>query len=133
MRPESRYLPDPNRRSVLIAVVLLPSALPRLVNASGFTFQVQLPCFYFAFPLSLGNAMTVMAAGLTATGMDWLLRGHSALQRQRTIEYWLLPTLTAFIIGMILDLQPSGTLWWVGFTCGAVLLVCVFLAEYIAC
>jgi Protein of unknown function (DUF5656) len=132
MQVKERYLPDTNRVSVLTAIVLLTYALTRLVNAPGFTLTVQLPGFYFAYAITLGNAMTIMAAGLTATGMDWLLRSHTALQGQRTLEFWLLPTLTAFIIGMLLDLQPSSTLWWIGFASGAVILVSVFLAEYIA-
>lgn len=129
---EQRYLPDSNRLGVLAAAVLLTYALTRLVNAPGLILSLQLPGFYFAYPITLGTAMTLMAAGLTASGMDWLLRGHASLQGRRTIEHWLLPTLTAFIIGVVLDILPSGILWWVGFTFGAGLLVAVFLAEYVA-
>ncbi len=75
--------------------------------------------------------MTLMAAGLTATGMDWLLRSHVTLQGKRTLEHWLLPALTAFIIGVLLDLFPSGLVWWSGFVFGAVILVAVCLAEYV--
>ncbi len=135
MQNRERYLPDANRVSVVTAVVLLTYALTRLVNAPGFTLTLQLPGFYFSYPLSMGTAMTLMAAGLTASGMDWLLREHpstQALQSQRTIEHWLLPALTAFIIGVLLDLLPSGSIWWVGFGFSAAILVLVILAEYIA-
>jgi hypothetical protein len=47
--------------------------------------------------------MLVMAAGLTATGMDWLLRSHPSLGKAPTIEYWVLPTLGTFIIGILVD------------------------------
>jgi hypothetical protein len=76
--------------------------------------------------------MTLMAAGLTATGMDWLLRGHTTLKGRRTIEHWLLPMLTAFVIGVVLDILPGGLLWWAGFAFGAAILVAVILAEYVA-
>lgn len=132
MQEQRRYLPDSNRFGVLTASVLLTYALTRLVNAPGLTLSLQLPGFYFAYPVTLGTAMTLMAAGLTATGMDWLLRGHASLQSQRTMEHWLLPTLTAFITGVVLDILPSGAAWWIGFALGAGLLTAVFLAEYVA-
>ncbi|MBI3738006.1 MAG: hypothetical protein HY258_03050 [Chloroflexi bacterium] len=132
MQEQGRYVPDSNRLGVLTAAVLLTYALTRLVNAPGLILSLQLPGFYFTYPITLGTAMTLMAAGLTATGMDWLLRGHASLQGQRTIEHWLLPTLTAFITGVVLDILPSGASWWIGFAFGAGLLVSVFLAEYVA-
>src|SRR5512146_1412823 len=91
MQAQERYLPEANRVGVLAAAVLLTYALTRLVNAPGFTLAIQLPGFYFSYPLTLGTAMTVMAAGLTASGMDWLLRDHPALQGKNTLEHWLLP------------------------------------------
>jgi len=75
--------------------------------------------------------MVVMAAGLTATGMDWLLRSHPSLGRTRTVEHWLLPTLATFIIGIPLTIIPPNNAWWLGFGIGGLLLVLVFLAEYI--
>jgi hypothetical protein len=64
--------------------------------------------------------------------MDWLLRDHPSLGEKRTIEHWLLPTLTTFVIGAPLSSLPIGPLWWIGFAGSGVLLVLVFLAEYIA-
>lgn len=132
MRAQGRYLPDPNRVGVLAAAVLLTYALTRLVNAPALTLAIQLPGFYFAYPLTLGTAMTLMAAGLTASGMDWLLRGHPSLQTRNTLEHWLLPALTAFIIGVLLDSLPPGSVWWAAFAVGGGLLISVFVAEYVA-
>jgi hypothetical protein len=141
MRAERRYLPDPNQLGVVTASVLLTYALTRLVNVPGINISIQLPGFYFAYPLTIGTAMTLMAAGLTASGMDWLLRAHPSFQSlpsskirqsQRTLEHWLLPSLTAYIIGVLLDILPSGQVWWVGFTFGALILISIFVAEYIA-
>ena len=132
MQVQERYLPDANRVGVLAAAVLLTYALTRLVNAPALTLSIQLPGFYFSYPVTLGTAMTLMAAGLTASGMDWLLRGHPSLQSQNTLEHWLLPALTAFIIGVLLDSLPAGRVWWVAFALGSGLLISVFLAEYVA-
>ena len=131
MQQEGRYLPDGNHVGVLTAAVLLAYALTRLINTPGFTLTLQLPGFYFAYPLTLSAAMTVMATGLTATGMNWLLHSHPSLQGN-TIEHWLLPTLTAFIIGASLDVLPFGTLWWIGLAFSAEILVSIFIAEYVS-
>ena len=131
MQQEGRYLPDGNRVGVLTAAVLLAYALTRLINTPGFTLTLQLPGFYFAYPLTLNAAMTVMATGLTATGMNWLLHSHPSLQGN-TIEHWLLPTLTAFIIGVSLNVLPFGTLWWIGLAVSAGTLISIFIAEYVS-
>ena len=128
---ESRYLPDANRVGVLTATVLLAYALSRLVQTPQFTIALQLPGFYFSYPISLSTVMVFLAAGLTATGMDWLLRSHPSLGDKRTIEHWLLPTLSAFIIGIPLTILPPGKAWWIGFGIGSLLLVLIFFAEYI--
>jgi hypothetical protein len=128
---QDRYLPDVNRMGVLSAAVLLAHALTRLVKTPGFTLTLQLPGFYFAYPLTLSTAMTVIATGLTATGMDWLLRGHPAWPGGRSIEHWLLPALTAFIVGLPLSILVSNTLWWIGFTFSGAILIFVFISEYV--
>jgi hypothetical protein len=140
MQAENRYFPDSNRVGVVTASVLLTYALTHLISAPGITISIQLPGFYFAYPLTLSTAMTLMAAGLTASGMDWLLRTHPSMgvlpsskimQSQRTLEHWLLPSLTAFIIGVLLDILPSDSLWWAGFIVGALILIAVFISEYV--
>jgi hypothetical protein len=133
--PDPRHeqlLPDSNQVGVVAAVVLLAYALTHLVNAPAITLAVQLPGFYFTYPLTFGTAMTLMAAGLTASGTDWLLHTHPGLAAKPTVEHWLLPTLMAFIIGALLDILPSGPAWWVGFAVSAAILVSILAAEYVA-
>ncbi len=125
-------LPDANQVGVVAAVVLLSYALTHLVNAPAVTLAVQLPGFYFTYPLTLGTAMTLIAASLTASGMDWLLHSHPSVAGQRTLEHWLLPTLTAFVVGALLNILPAGPAWWVGFAVSAGLIVAVLVAEYVA-
>ena len=131
MSEETRFLPDSNRVGVLLATVLLAYALTSLLQTPEITLEMQLPGFYFAYPLSLNTVIVVLAAGLAATGMDWLLRTHPSLGKARTLEHWLLPTLATFIIGIPLTILPPGTTWWIGFGISAVLLALIFMAEYI--
>ena len=131
MPQDERYWPDGNRVGILTAAVLLAYALTRLVNTPGFTVTLQLPGFYFAYPLTLGTAMVWLATGLTATGMNWLLHGHPS-PHGNNVEHWLLPTLTAFIIGISLNVLPFGSLWWIGLAVSAGILILIFNAEYVS-
>jgi hypothetical protein len=131
MQENRSYLPTADRVGVLIASVLLAFALTRLIQSPRLTLTLSLPGFYFAFPLTLGTFMTLFAAALTAAGMDWLTRGHPALGKKSTREHVMLPTLTTFVIGAPLALLSDSPSWWLGFAFGAVLLMAVFLAEYI--
>jgi hypothetical protein len=131
MQENRSYLPSANRLGILIASVLLAFALTRIIQSPRFTLTITLPGFYFAYPLTLGTAMTILAAALTATGMDWLTRDHPALGQKQNIEHLMLPTLTTFVVGAPLALLSNGTAWWVSLAFSAILLVSVFLAEYI--
>ncbi len=125
-------LPDTNRIGVLTAAVLLAFALTRLLPSSQAVLQLTLGNFFLTLPVSLTTILTLLAAGVTATGMDWLLRGHPGLGSRRTVEHWLLPMLTTFVIGVPLSLLPGGASWWITFAIAGLALVTVFIAEYVA-
>ena len=124
-------LPSADRIGVLVASVLLAFALTRIIQSPSFTITLELPGFYFALPLTLGTFLTILAAALTTAGIDRLIRFHPALGTKTNIEHLMLPTITTFVIGAPLSLLLNGTIWWAGFAFGAILLVSVFLAEYI--
>jgi hypothetical protein len=126
-----RYLPDTDRVGVLTSTVLLAFALTHLIQSPEFNLEVQLPGFFLLIPLNLTTAMSVLTAGLTATGMDWLLHSHPALDNRPTYQWWLLPTLTTFVIGIPLSILPNGVAWWVGFAVAGTFLFLVFVAEYV--
>jgi hypothetical protein len=128
---EQQYLPDADRVGMLTSTVLLALALAHLVQSPEFNLEIQLPGFFFLLPLNLSTAMSVLTAGLTATGMDWLLRGHPSLGGRPTYQWWILPTLTTFVIGVPLSILPSGAAWGVSFLIAGTFLFFVFVAEYI--
>jgi hypothetical protein len=125
-------LPDINRIGVLTAAVLLAFALTRLLPANQTVLRLTVGNFFLTFPFSLTTVMTLLAAGVTAAGMDWLLRGHPSLGSRPTVEHWILPMLTTFVIGVPLSLLPGGPSWWVTFAVAGLALVTVFIAEYVA-
>lgn len=128
---ERSYLPDSDRVGVLTSTVLLAFALTHLLQVPEFNIEIQLPGFFLLIPLNLYTAMSVLTAGLTATGMDWLLQTHPSLNGRPTYQWWLLPTLTTFVIGVPLSILPSGVAWWVAFAVAGTFLFFVFVAEYV--
>ena len=131
MNDQDRFLPDSNRIGLLTSTVLLALVLARLVPSSGFNIEIQFPGFLFTLPLNVTSIMSILTAGLTATGMDWLLRGHPSLNRRVTFQWWLLPTLTTFVISVPLTTLPDNQYWWVGFILSGIFIFFVILAEYI--
>jgi hypothetical protein len=129
---EKRYLPDQARISILTATVLLAFALTRLVSAPPYQLAMPLPGFYISLTFNLNTLIVLLAAGLTAAGMDWLLRTHPSLKKGETREHWLLPTLTTLVIGIALYTLQKTIIWWLGFGLGAAILLVVFFAEFVA-
>jgi len=131
MQETRSYLPNSDRLGILIASVLLTFAITRIVQTPSLTLSLELTGFYFAYPITLSTAMSILAAALAFTGMDSLTRSHPSLGKKTNIEHLLLPTLTTLILGGPLSLLPNGLIWWAGFVFGAFVLVNVYLAEYI--
>jgi len=130
--PEKRYLPDPTRVSILTAAVLLAFALTRLVSTPSYNLNIPLKGLFVSLSFNLNTLIVLLAAGLTAAGVDWLLRTHPSLEKGETREHWLLPTLTVLVIGVSLYTLPPTAIWWLGFGLGAAILLVVFFAEFIA-
>jgi hypothetical protein len=128
---QRRHLPDRERLSMLAATILLAIALARFIRLPGWDLAVQLPGIYLSVVVNVQVVVTFVVAGLTAMGADWLLRDHPVIRRRRTLEHWLLPALTAWVIGLPLFQLPLSPVWWVGFALGGVLLILVLVAEYI--
>jgi hypothetical protein len=118
--------------SILSATILLAYALARFVDLPAHELGVQLPGFYLNIQLNIRTGVTLLVACLTAAGADWLLRDHPALGGRSTLEHWLLPALTAWVIGLPLGQIPFGLAYWIGFSLGAALLMAVLVAEYIS-
>ncbi len=122
-------LPQADRVGILIASILLTYAITQIIRSPQMTLTIELPGFYFAYPLTIGTGMTMLAAALSAAGMRWLMSGIQT--EVSPIEHLILPTLTTFVLGGFLQLLSGAAAWWVGLAFSGILLMGVFLAEYI--
>src|SRR5512135_319256 len=130
--PENRHLPDPTRVSILTACILLAFALTRVISTPNYDLTIPLAGFYVTLALNLDTLIVLLAAGMTATGMNWLLQTHPSLEKGETREHWLLPTLMVLVMGISLYTLPRTAIWWLGFGLGAVILPMVFYSEFVA-
>lgn len=128
---EHRHLPDAEKLSILAALILLAYALARFINVPVNEVEIQLPGVMINFQLNVRTIVAFLVAGITAAGSDWLLRLHPRIEGQRTIEHWILPGVTAWVIGLPIFQLPAGLSWWLWFIIGGSLLILVMVAEYI--
>ena len=126
-----RHLPDFDRISVMTAMILLAYAMARYVNLPSRVLEIYLPGTYLEIEINVNTIVALLVAGLTASGADWSIRRHPALEARRTVQHWVLPGLTAWVLGVTLNALPSSPLWWFIFTVGGGLLLLVLIAEYV--
>jgi hypothetical protein len=132
MLEERQSLPNMDRLSVLSASILLAYAMLPFVRIPERNIIFSLLGAVFVFQVQFSTILAVVSAALAAAGTDWLLRGHPRLGRQATFQHWLLPALTAWVIGMPLNSLVVGLQWWAVFAFGGLLLVLVLISEYVA-
>jgi hypothetical protein len=128
----SQSLPNIDHLSVLAAMIVLAYTLGRFIDLPSWRLSSQLPGLYIEFNISANMLTSVLVACMTAAGANWLMRGHPAVKGKHSLVHAILPALTALVIGIPLGGVPVGLGWWVGLISGAIILVLVLIAEYIA-
>ncbi len=129
---EHSHLPDLGHLSTLMAVILLAYATTSFITLPTQDLSLQLPNFYLEIPLSFSTAISFLTAALAAVGSEWLVRDHPRLYQKSTIPHWFLPALSAWAIGVPLGSLEVSPVWWLMLGVSGLLLVLVFIAEYIA-
>ena len=127
----SRFLPNLDRISVLSATILLAYTLTGLVSIPSRQYSTQLPGFYLEIQIDIQTIVSLLVTALAVSGTDWLLREHPLYHNQRLTQHWLVPALTALVIGIPLYQGALGLYWWLGILLGGSTLILVLVAEYI--
>ncbi len=127
-----RSLPNIDHLSVVAAMIVLAYTLERFIDLPAWQIAQQLPGLYIELNINVSLITSLLVAGMTAAGANWLIGEHPAAQGKRTIVHAILPALTALVIGIPLSSVPVGLGWWLGLIGGAIILILVLMAEYIA-
>lgn len=129
--PQTRNLPDANQLSILVAGILLAYAITPYIKIPEQGFRIPLPGIMFDFNLNFPTLVSFFVAALAALGSDWLMKPRIDIDRSQAYQHWILPALTAWVIGFPLTFLDVGIYWWAVFFLGGLLLVVVLVAEYI--
>lgn len=125
------HLPDPEQMSLVTGIILLAYGMSQYLEVPVRALGVQLPGIYIPIHFQFRTLVFITVAVLAAAGMDWMISNHPDWHRQDRIQHWLLPSLTAWVIGIPLYAIPAGPAWWGVFLFGGVLMVAVIISEYI--
>ena len=126
-----QHMPETNRLSVITATIFLAYALIPFVDIPSQVISLQLPGFLFQLVINFGTIVSILVAILAAAGTDWLIQGHPTAAGTARLPNWLLPALTAWVIGVPLTTLEVSAQWWAVFALGGLLFVLVLLSEYI--
>ena len=127
-----KQLPDRNRLSILISIILLAYTLTHFVSIPDLTFEFTILGIFFPLRVNFSTLVTLLVAGLTASGSAWLLQDHPAgHQYQTTAAHWLLPSLTSLVLMLAIEQLPFGPSWWMAALISGFILLLVFIGEYI--
>jgi len=125
-------LPDLNTLSILVSTILLAYTLTHFVSIPTLEYEVTLLGIYFPVRFKFSTLVTLLVAGLTASGSAWMLLDHPAKKTDEIYAvHWLLPSLTSLVLMLAIEQLPYGGFWWIAAFSSGVLLILVFIAEYI--
>jgi hypothetical protein len=124
------HLPDFERMSLLMALILLTFTLAQILNLPGGELSIQLPGLYLKLQLGSRELVGLLVALIAAAGTDWVLQIHPHYKVTSRLDHWLLPAITSWAISMPIFQIPIGPIWWLAFILGSLLLTLVLLSEY---
>lgn len=132
---EQKHLPDVERLSVVIALILLAYATTAFITLPTRSLNLQLPGILLVISLNFSTVVAVVTAVLAAAGVEWVVTSHPNLSAQQYYQHWhhwLVPAFSAVAIGITLGTLPVGPAWWTVFGLGGVFLAAVLTIEYIS-
>jgi hypothetical protein len=123
---------DSGRFSIVVATILLAYSLTPFVTIPNRELAFQLPGFLFLLRVDYTGLVSILSAGLGATGMAWILQSrHNDILPGAEYQHYLLPALTAWAIGVPLGALEINLQWWVVFVFGGILLASVLYSEFL--
>ncbi len=133
MDEKAANFPDRNRLSILVGTILLAYTLTHFVSIPALEMDFALLGVFFPIRINFTTLVTLLVAGLTASGTAWLLENPADQQNSRTtFVHWLLPTLTALVLLQAINQLPFGRAWWIAALGSGLLLMLILSAEFIA-
>lgn len=124
---------DRDRLGFITGGLLLALALIRLLQAPARLYQITVLGSPLGLSLSETTVMLLIVAGMAATGMEVLVQAHPLArqgQLQRTIVFWITPSLLALALATWLSRIDDLGLWALALLASALLMPLAMVLEY---
>ena len=126
------HLPDLNRLSTTVSTILLAYTLTHFVSIPSQDLEITLLGIFFNMRINYSTLVSILVAGLTASGSAWLLQDHPARDKsENSIIHWLLPSLTSLVLMLAINQIPFNAVWWIATAASGLGLILVLIAEYV--
>lgn len=127
-----RSLPDLNRLSIIVAGILLAYTLTNFISIPDQDLSFTLFQVFFNFRINFTTIVSLLVAGLTASGTAWLIDEHWVqADPLNSIIHWLLPSLTALVLMLAINQLAFGPVWWIAAGISGAGILLVLTAEYV--
>lgn len=118
--------------SIISAIILLTYSVTSFVNLPEMKLNLNIFGAIWEFSFDLKTYISILVPAFAGVGAYWLTSTHPAhTQDLYPLQHCILPTLTAWVIGLPLTQLSEGAERWVVFAMGGALLIVVLTAEYI--
>lgn len=124
--------PKINRLSVITASIIMSYSLLPFVKVPARLVSFSFMGIIIAFNLNFSSLISLITAGIAASGMDWMLHERDDFDTRNTISHLILPALTAGAIGIPLGFIQISLNWWIILGLGSILVLLVLVGEYIS-
>ena len=118
----------------MTALVIITYTLVRIVVLPSLQTGFEIAGLFVELNVNSRTMMLALAAIITATGADWLIKSHPKYRAEDThnnLEHLVIPSLAALAAGAVLTRLPEGPALWISVPITAFLLIGVLLAEFI--
>ena len=127
-----KSLPDLNRLSITVSTILLAYTLTHFITIPAQELNISLFGILFNIPINFTTLVSLLVAGLTASGIAWLIYDHPNRKDQgSSIIHWLVPSLTALVLMLAINQLPFGPAWWIAAAASGAGILLVLTAEFI--
>jgi len=129
---KSQRLPQLKHLSVVTAAIIMGYSLLPFVNVPVREISFSIFGILVAFKLRFTTLISIITAGIAASGMDWMLRERGDLPMREILPHLMLPALTAAAIGFPLGIIAVSLNWWVILGLGSLLVLLSLVGEIIS-
>jgi hypothetical protein len=125
-------LPDLNRLSITVSTIILAYTLTNFITIPSQELSLSLFGILFNIPINFTSLVSILVAGLTASGTAWLIYDHpNRPDRGNAVIHWLLPSLTSLVLMLAVNQLPFGLTWWIAAGFSGLGILLVLTAEFV--